>query len=94
MEQCRNYLDVNVKDQLALVGRHLDQGVDDLRTQFFHGLASNMWSRNIAPLDEQGGKVSQEVVESLASSLLLGDELANRFEPHRGVGLEHSTVVD
>jgi hypothetical protein len=53
-----------------------------------------MRSSNIAPLYQQGGKVSQEVVESLASSLLLGDELANRFEPHRGVGLEHSAVVD
>jgi hypothetical protein len=53
-----------------------------------------MWRRNIAPLNQQGGQVSQEVMESLASSLLLDDELANRFEPHRGVGLEHSAVVD
>ena len=53
-----------------------------------------MWRRNIAPLNQQGGQVSQEVMESLASSLLLDDELANRFEPHRGVGLEHTAVVD
>jgi hypothetical protein len=53
-----------------------------------------MRRRDIAPLDQQSCEVSQEVVESLTTCLLVSYELANRLEPHRGIWLKKSAVID
>jgi len=92
--QRRNNLNVDVEYVLAFVSCELDQCVHDLGAEVAFPRFLETRLEVIAPLNQQGGQISQEIVEADSASVLLSNKVTYDSKPMLSKWFEKPTVID